>query len=371
MEAKRTGIAELRLAAGPVPHYREIVKISGPILAILVDEFGQKEVLKRFSDPIWLNCYSCAVGFEWQFSGMTTVPLKAAKEALEKENIGLKIVGGKGKESKATEQIVKIGNEFGFSTSKIEDLQKASKLTCKVDSCELQDGHQLYFHTMLIDEKGHYTTINQKMSIARQTVRRFHWTMDPKEFVEEPYSSIIGYQQKVVLDLTSKMSKECRQTLLDYTADTKYEKIQQTILMLSKSQIQTNLLNFLKQENIKVIKLPYYLQIPKKLNIEALKIANELKTKNFQDFLLIKGMGPATIRGLAYISNLIFGAKSSFKDPVKYTYAFGTKAGVPYMVDKAAMAEVADILKTALEESKLDKKEKMAAIKRLSRFVKF
>ncbi|RLJ07203.1 MAG: hypothetical protein DRP12_02695 [Candidatus Aenigmatarchaeota archaeon] len=363
---KRTGIVELRLAAGPVPHYREIVKLSGPILAVLVQEFGTKEVIKRFSDPLWLNCFACAVGFEWQFSGLTTVPLKAAKEALEKENLGLKIVGGKGRESKAVQQIPRVADELGLRERQVKQLEEASKLTCKVDTCELQDNQQLYFHVMLLDEKGNFTTINQKLSVEQGTVRRFHWIPNPKQFVEEPYQALVGKEQKAVLNLTSKESKECRKTILDLVRDEQPEKLERTLITLDRKRAQTTLLRF---TGFRLVKLPYWLEIPKKLNLEALRIARELRPEKFRNLLLIRGMGPATLRGLAYISDLIYGTKSSFRDPIRYTFAFGTKANRPYPVQKKAMREVADILKQAVEEARLGKPEKLKAIRRLKRFL--
>lgn len=369
LQIRRTGIVELRLAAGPVPHYREIVKLSGPIIAVLINEFGTKEVIKRFSDPLWFQCYACIVGFEWQFSGMTTVPLMAAKEALAKENLGIKVVGGKGRKSKAIKEIPSIGEQLGLSTKQIDKVNYASKLTCKVDSCELQDSHSLYWHSMLIDEKGNYVTINQKMNTQEGTVRRFHWALNPKQFVEEPYSAAVGTEQKVVLDLTSKKSKECRKAITDIVSDTKPEKVQKTILTLDRGTAQTKLMDFIKINNVKVIKLPYYLQIPKRLNLEALRIAHELGEKKFESVLGVKGVGPATVRGLAYISDLIYGTKGSFKDPIRYTFGFGTKVNIPYPVNRRAMSEAAGILKLAVDEAKIGKKEKIDALKRLRKIV--
>lgn len=365
MRPNRTGMAELRLCSGPVPHYREIVKLSGPLIATLVNEFGTEETLRRFSDPLWFNCFACVVGFEWQFSGLTTVPLMAAKEALEKENIGIRVVGGKGRKSKAIDEISKVGDVLSLKTKGIERVQHASKLTCKVDTCELQDGHQLYFHSMLIDEKGNYATINQKMSTVRGTVRRFHWAINPEQFVEEPYTATLGVKQKAVLDIASKNSSECRGTIMDIVKDMKPEILKKTILTLDQRAVETK---FRESVKSKIIEMPYYLRIPKRLNVEALKSAHELNTQNFESLLGIKGVGPATIRGLAYVSNLIYGTSNSFKDPIKYTFAFGTKANIPYPVHKKAMCEVADVLKTAIEQARLGNREKMGALKRLAEF---
>jgi len=364
---KRTGMVELRLAAGPVPHYKEIVKLSGPLIATLVNEFGTKEVIKRFSDPLWMNCYACTVGFEWQYSGMTTVPLLALKEALERENLGIKVVGGKGKKSKAINEIPKIGEELNLTTKDIEQTCYASKMTCKVDTCELQDNHQLYFHSILIDEKGNYVTINQKMNVLKGTVRRFHWISNPKQFAEEPYAGAVGDQQKIVLDLTSRDSRECRNTIADIVQDTEPKNLQKTILSLSREIGQTKIVDFL---GLKIVRMPFYLQIPKKISLEALKNAHELTESNFESLLGIKGLGPATIRGLAYVSNLIYGISNSFKDPIKYTYSFGTKANIPYPVNKKAMIEVSEILKSAINQAKTGNREKIHAIRRLKDFIK-
>lgn len=360
MLPSKTGVVELRLASGPIPHYKEIVKLSKPIIEAVVEEFGTKEVIKRFSDPLWFNCYACVVGFEWNYSGLTTVPLMALKEALKNADIGIQVIGGKGKVKDISIQC----ENLGLSSNEIERLEYVSRMTCKVDSCEVQDSHNLYFHCMIVDEKSNYVTINQKMNVNRQTVRRFHWKGNSNEFVEEPHEACIGEKQEKVINLSSKDSRECRKAIVDLVRDYSPEKIEKAIVSVNKEVEQTKVTKFL---GAKSVSLPFYLKIPRKVNLEALRIAHEIST-NFENFLEIKGIGPATVRGLAYISNLIYGTSSSFEDPVKYTYAFGTKANKPYPVNKQAMNETAQILSGAIKNAKLNNKEKLKAIKRLSVF---
>lgn len=45
-------------------------------------------------------------------------------------------------------------------------------------------------------------------------------------------------------------------------------------------------------------------------------------------------MGPKRVRALALISELIYGAETSWKDPAKYSFAHGGKDGHPYPVDR-------------------------------------
>jgi hypothetical protein len=72
---------------------------------------------------------------------------------------------------------------------------------------------------------------------------------------------------------------------------------------------------------------------------------------------------------LALIAELIYGERSSWKDPVKYSFAYGGKDGVPYPVDRKAMDESIRMLKQAIEEAKVGDKEKMRSLQRLRRFV--
>jgi hypothetical protein len=109
--------------------------------------------------------------------------------------------------------------------------------------------------------------------------------------------------------------------------------------------------------------------MPITLNWKAVKKAYEFQPKNYEELLSIKGIGPATVRGLALIAELVYGEKPSWKDPVKYSFAYGGKDGVPYPVNRKAMDRSIKILKQAIEQAKLGKKEKLQTIQRLRRFL--
>jgi hypothetical protein len=83
----------------------------------------------------------------------------------------------------------------------------------------------------------------------------------------------------------------------------------------------------------------------------------------------MRGIGPVTIRGLALISELIYGAKASWKDPVKYSFAFGGKDGVPFPVDRKSMDQSAEFLEDALNNSFIKKSEKLKALERLRKLI--
>ena len=105
--------------------------------------------------------------------------------------------------------------------------------------------------------------------------------------------------------------------------------------------------------------------MPVNLNWEALKRAYEIQPENYEELLGISGVGPATVRGLALISELIYGEPPSWKDPVKYSFAYGGKDGVPYPVNRKAMDKSIQMLKHAIQEAKLGNKEKIRSLQRL------
>ena len=81
------------------------------------------------------------------------------------------------------------------------------------------------------------------------------------------------------------------------------------------------------------------------------------------------GIGPATVRALALVSELVYGDDASWKDPVKYSFTVGGKDGVPYPVDRRTMDRTAEVLAAGVAEAKLGRKQQLDALKRLRRFV--
>jgi hypothetical protein len=356
---KKTGIADLRLCTGPIPHYKEMVLLAKPLIETLINEFGTEETIRRFSNPLWYQCLACCLGFEYQFSGMTTVVLKAIKDAIGKENFGLKVAGGKGKLSLETpKELQEFGDSFNLGEKKIEKLIEDTKLAAKVDNTAIQDSYVLYFHSVIVDEKGNFSVINQGMNIDEQMVRRYHWFM-PKDLDD---GNIAGKKENLVLDLTKKDLEETRKLILDLAKESK--KTARIYLKLNKGAKQTNLFNFGKK---KIVELPYYLKFPKKLNEKALEVARN--ASNFKEFLCSKGIGPSTMRGLAFVANLVYGSPLSWKDPVKFCYAYGTKAGKPWFVQRKAMRKSAEVLREAVKNAKLGEREKLKILRRLSKFV--
>ncbi|MBI2657223.1 DUF763 domain-containing protein [Candidatus Woesearchaeota archaeon] len=369
----KTGIANLPLHGGSCPRwlFPRMKKLAGAISETLVYEYGNEEFLRRLADPYWLQSFGCVIGFDWHSSGLTTTTLGALKEAVNKQNLGIKVAGGKGKVSrKALDEIE--NTDFNFSSSKIDRLKYSSKISAKIDNSLVQDGYQLYHHSFVFDDRGNWVVVQQGMNSFNRYARRYHWISDNiANFVEEPHSAICcDNLNNNTLDLTSRNNNEIKKISVDLVNDDINHLAKHFNVKLNKkTSIQKTLNNFSNQKTKIMTMTPKHAIIDMdKRNIETLKKAHELQPSNYEELVAIKGIGAKTIRSLALASELIYGTEISWKDPVKFSFAVGGKDKIPYEIDRKHYDETIDIMKNAIRDAKLGDKDKLGAIKRLSSF---
>jgi hypothetical protein len=347
-------------------------KLAKQITAIIVEEYGMDDFLRRISDPFWFQALGCVLGYDWHSSGVTTVVTGVLKQAIVPEEHGIAVCGGKGKASRqAPLEIGGISEKFGFSNDKIKALLYASKMSAKVDNTAIQAGYQLYHHTFFVAEDEKWAVIQQGMCPQDRTARRYHWLSEKTEnFVVEPQNAIVGdVKRDIALDMTARESEDCRKISVDIAKETP-ERIMRMVLSI-RPTYQKSLQDWLpKIADTAWKEYPIdALSMPRNINWKALQEVYEFQPSNYEELLGFRGVGPATVRGLALVAELIYGEKPSWKDPVKYSFAYGGKDGVPYPVNRRAMDESILMLKQAIGEAKVGDEEKMRSLQRLRRFV--
>ena len=337
-----------------------MVKLASAISDAVILERGTDELLRRLSDPFWFQAFSCVLGFDWHSSGTTTVTCGALKEALSGRD-DLAVAGGKGRRSRdAPLDIESWCERHGSSGAEGSRLAYASRMSAKVDSAALQDGHDLYHHAFIFDARGNWAVVQQGMNEATGYARRYHWYSGRlARFVEEPHSAILGSRVDAVLDMTSAASERSRKVSVDLVNDG-VERLRRQVANVPKGQSTLS-----EWAGEKVIRL----SMPRSINWDALRQAYEFRPADYESLLSTKGIGPATVRALALIGELVYGAEPSWRDPVKFSFAVGGKDGVPYPVDRRAMDESIHLLAGGVEEAKVERREKLDAIQRLRRFV--
>lgn len=350
----RTGSIDLPLHYGQCPRwlFERMTRLSRAILTLLVQEEGSARVLEKLTDPFWFQALGCLLGFDWHSSGLTTTVCGALKEGLrgcEKE-LGLFIAGGKGRTSRKTPQeIISYGERFALPQI-TEELVYVSKISAKVDNTAVQDGYQLYHHTFIFTDQGQWAVVQQGMNLATRRARRYHWLgQQVEDFVNEPHNAICcEKREKVVLNLVARESEKSRMVIAELSR-LKPEKVFRDYTHLSlpgRHSLGTEHLN------------------PSSLQHVLLK-SYERQPANFEALLSIPGIGPKTIRALSLIAELAYGARPSYRDPAKFSFAHGGKDGHPYPVNRATYDQSIKILEQAIKEAKLGREEKLQALRKL------
>lgn len=377
---KNSGIVDLPLHGGKCPRwlFPLMKRLAGNISELIVDEYGEEELLKRISNPYWFQAFGCVLGFDWHSSGLTTTTTGALKEALRENDLGKSLgvgfAGGKGKTSRKTpEDIVEIGDKLGLNEKKKNELIRASRLSAKVDNSLLQDGFQLYHHAFFFT-KNSWIVVQQGMD--NRLARRYHWISGENlNFVNEPHSAVVSDKITRPLNLIAKEAEETRKCSLDLVKDnpvhlTKYLKIK-NIKPRCSCNSQTLLTDFTSQkikENNVILELPKEHFPSIDFDLKNLIKVYEKQPENYEELVLVRGMGAKNLRALALISHMIYGTELSWKDPVKYSFAHGGKDGWPFPVDQKVFNESIGFLKDSIINSKSGNKEKTFALKRLNRF---
>lgn len=371
----RMGVASLPLHPGKAPRW--LIKRMGALVEcifdVILDEYGPMELLTRISDPFWFQSLACVLGYDWHSSGTTTVLTGVMRTVLDTEKHHMAVAGGKGKRSKRTPyDLERIGAAFDFSEAKVTTLRRVSRLIAKVDNAAIQDGYNLYHHTMIVADTGDWAVIQQGMSDLDKSARRYHWlSTDVKSFVANTGEKIAcNFVRNNVLDMTAGGSATARNATVDLISDdpTTLKRLYTSLAKSHRPKDQTSLDRWLTGPELD--RSERVLHMPWRINWEALQTAYELQLDNFEGLLLVRGVGPATIRGLALVAEVIWGTPASWQDPARFAFAVGGKDGLPFPVDRQAMDQSIQLLRQGIEDSKMGKKQALQALQRLSTFVK-
>jgi hypothetical protein len=103
--------------------------------------------------------------------------------------------------------------------------------------------------------------------------------------------------------------------------------------------------------------------MPATINWKAMRGVCEFQPESYEELVAMKGVGPSTARGLSLVVELIY--RESWSDPVRYSFAFGGKDGTPFPVERRAMDEAVNLLKTGIGASELKRDQKFKALQRL------
>jgi len=349
---KRSGTADLPLHYGHIPKWlaERMSRLGLAITEAIIAEYGTAEVLRRLSDPFWFQSLGAVMGMDWHSSGITTSVMGALKSSVNplSKELGIYICGGKGKSSRNTPQeLLLYSDRNGLDGNA---LVRCSKLSAKVDNTAVQDGFQLYMHSFVVSTEGMWTVVQQGMQDGSSTARRYHWHSSAmKSFVDEPHTAICGQNQGKILNMVAKEALPARQSILSMTAEHPNRMI---------AEVQHLVMPRHHDVRAKDVDL-------KRLGA-MLWLTHDKQPADFEELLLLQGMGPRTLQSMALVSEVIYGTPSRFTDPARFSFANGGKDGHPFPVPVNVYDETLRVLSNAISKAKIGQTDRLHAIQKLS-----
>ena len=191
------------------------------------------------------------------------------------------------------------------------------------------------------------------MDTRTRRARRYHWhSPTVRDFVSDPHTGICGERGQKILNLADSRAKPTRDHMVELTQESP-EKI-----IDAARGIEFGDYHEIRESDVNLKRLG-----------AVLAIAHG-EVDNFPELLMLKGVGPHTLKSLALVSEVIHGDASRFEDPARFSFALGGKDGNPGPVDRKAYDETIQHLQESVEQSKLGYDEKSKALKRLHRATK-
>jgi len=353
---KRSGVADLPLHGGHVPHWlaERMTRLGTAITEAIVHDYGASAFLSRLSDPFWFQALGSVMGMDWHSSGITTSVMGALKRGLASraDELGIYICGGRGRFSRNTPQELRmIAERRGFDG---EGLVRTSRLTARIDNNAIADGFQIYLHSFVVTAGGEWAVVQQGLNDRSGMARRYHWhSASVRDFVAEPHTGIVGENQGVILNLVDVQARPAQAALLDMARENP-----ETTLSAAR-HLRLPRHHEVRADNINLKRLG-----------AVLTVAYERDLHDFAELLLLENLGPRTLQSLALVAEVVHGAPARFSDPARFSFAHGGKDRHPFPVPLKTYDESLNFLRTSIDSAKLGDKDKLDGLRRLDRFVR-
>jgi len=347
--------------------------LGGAVIMAVVDAHGGEEVIRRLADPWWFQAFGCALGFDWHSSGLTTVTCGAVKEAARAfgDDLGVCVAGGKGGTSrKAPAEIAAAADRLGIAAG--DRLIYASRTAAKVDSAAVQDGFQVYHHSFFFTAGGSWCVVQQGMNDAAGLARRYHWLGESvDDFVCEPHNAVSDLPGRPagrragdlpLLNLVAREAAACRAASAAVAREDPSRTLRELARLAEGPTLFAPARHALGASDVNLPRLR-----------RIVRAAHDAHPADFETLLGVRGVGPATVRAMALLAELIHRAPPSRRDPAAgrryadYAHAHGGKDGHPFPVDRATYDRSIAALTDAVRRARLGRTDKAEALRRLAR----
>jgi hypothetical protein len=195
------------------------------------------------------------------------------------------------------------------------------------------------------------------MSDLTRTARRYHWLSEGlASFVDEPHAAVCCDARGAELNMVATESAGARAAVTELAAQPPHELLSlfERVPSLFMPKRHPVTLADVDPGRLHQVLLETYARPP----------------EDFASLLGTAGLGPKSLRALALTAEVIYGTRASTRDPARFAFAHGGKDGTPFPVDRASYEVTIAVLYRALSRAKLDRSERISALKRLAAFAR-
>jgi len=272
---------------------------------------------------------------------------------------------------KTPDQIESWAGRLSLPDKQAKGLVYNSRMSAKVDSSLIQDGFQLYHHSFFFSRNGAWAVVQQGTNKQARTARRYHWfSENARDLIQEPHTGIMSQGiGNSVLNITACKSADNRSLSLQLV-DGNYVSLMKDITILRKhsSSLSRTVSAYAAGDQLTLLELEdteFHSHPVVGENFSRSKYLEKIlwklcdkKPRSYEEIVATEGVGPKTIRALSLVSEVIYGAKASYEDPARYSFAHGGKDATPYPVDRKTYDHSINMLKRVVEKMKLSSSEK-------------
>ena len=352
----KRSVTSLPLHYGKTPAwlFERMKPLSAAIASLIVVEFGSREFIRRMADPVWFQAFGCVAGFDWHSSGLTTTLCGALKEGLTLlgDELPVAVCGGKGRAALRTPDDLKnYGVRWAIDTAPFAAM---SRLCAKVDNSLVQDGYDLYHHVFVLSQDGDWAVIQQGMNGKERTARRYQWlSRDDLDVTCEPHTGVTCDRTEKTLNLVAEESGTARDATMAFIRENP-DKMNDAWKDVCLSMPERHYITPGDVDGTRLSKI--------------FRVLHESHAATYRDLIQIRGVGPRTLAALTLISEIVYDAPPSFKDPARFSFAHGGKDGHPFPVDRKTYDCSISFLKECLDRAKVKDREKIDAFRRLAQY---
>jgi len=212
------------------------------------------------------------------------------------------------------QELVACGETWGIDVSQFVGLEPARR---KIDNSLIQDGYNIYHHTFILTRDGDWAVVQQGMSEETRNARRYQWFSGgfsggssgerDQHALRAPHG-ITCDEHGRPLNLVAAESAPAHSAILDFVShdpDWMARTWQEVTLSLPER-------HYISPADVDARRLGRMFQV-----------LHESGAGTFKDLIQIPGVGPRTIAALSLVSELVYDAPPSFRDPARFSFAHG------------------------------------------------